>query len=152
VIDLRASKDIGPINKRDLEMLGIGLYWGEGYKRGSSELGFTNSDPNMITVYMEWLRIIFQVEKENMTLRVSINSSHKDRVKTVLNFWSEHTRIPIEQFTKTSLIKSKIKKTYPNRDTHFGTLRIKVKRSSVLKLKTLGAISHISKTISKDTD
>ena len=39
----RGRKDVGNITSRDMFFVGLGLYWGEGYKKGSEELGFTNS-------------------------------------------------------------------------------------------------------------
>ena len=37
-------------NKRDLFMVGIGLYWGEGVKSFKSGLSFVNSDPDAILI------------------------------------------------------------------------------------------------------
>ncbi len=99
----------------------------------------------MITVYLLWLSKIYNVSSDQLTLRVGINHLHKHREKEVLSFWSIHTNVPESQFTKTSFIKSKSKKVYQNEGSHFGTLRIKVKKSSLLRIKTLGAISHVVK-------
>jgi hypothetical protein len=35
------ARDVGALSRRDVLILGLGLYWGEGYKYGNSELGFT---------------------------------------------------------------------------------------------------------------
>ena len=59
----QGKNTLGELTKRDIYCVGIGLYWGEGYKRGSQEFGFTNSDPGMIKFYVKWLKIVFGVEK-----------------------------------------------------------------------------------------
>ena len=139
----KGSREVGKLSVRDIHMIGLGLYWGEGYKKGSQEWGFTNSDPAMIKFYIEWLSVSYKIPKNDLILRVSINSQHAHRVKIVEDYWSTLTKIPISQFTKTSLIKVYSKKTYENSETHYGTLRIKVRRGTDLRRRILGSISAL---------
>jgi hypothetical protein len=132
------------LSDRDIYCIGLGLYWGEGYKTGSQEFGFTNSDPRMVMFYMRWLKIAFCIERSNVILRISINQTHKHRVKEVEAYWSKLLSIPLSQFTKTSLIKSSSKKVYKNTQVHMGTLRIKVRKGTNLRREILGAIAHIT--------
>ncbi len=143
----RGMADVGKISKRDLFMIGLALYWGEGYKKGNEEFGFTNSDPKMIEVAIKWLEDIYNVKKDYLILRVSINQTHEKRGSCVVEYWSKITRVPITQFTKTSFIKTKSKKIYPNHDEHFGTLRIKIRKGAGLRRQVLGSISAIEDTI-----
>jgi len=136
--------DVGRLSKRDLHMVGLGLYWGEGYKKGNQELGFTNSDPVMIVFYIEWLRRIYNINKQDLILRLSINDQHTGRIQNVLKYWMQITKIPLSQFTKTSLIKSKSKKTYINLESHSGTLRVKVRRGTELRRRILGSIDALN--------
>jgi len=135
--------DVGKCTKRDLFMVGLGLYWGEGYKKGNQELGFTNSDPQMISFYIRWLKTIYGIGNDELILRVSINTIHTKRVKEVEKYWSKLTSIPISQFTKPSLIRSKSEKMYRDQKHHFGTLRIKVRRGTDLRRRILGSISAL---------
>jgi len=137
------KKRVGSLSKRDIHLVGLGLYWGEGYKKGSEELGFTNSDPAMIAFFLDWMKIFFLIKKENFILRVSINSTHKKREKTVLNFWSQKTGISLSQFTKTSFINTVQRKRYPNEKTHYGTLRVKVRKGAVIRAHILSAIDSL---------
>jgi hypothetical protein len=141
----KGKESVGTLTKRDIFMVGLGLYWGEGYKKGSQEFGFTNSDSAMILFYIEWLRSVFNIKTEDMILRVSINALHAHRINDVESYWSHLTGIPKTQFTKTSLIKTTSKKVYKNTEEHFGTLRIKVRRGTDLRRQVLGAISALSK-------
>jgi transcriptional regulator with XRE-family HTH domain len=143
------SRAVGKLNKRDVYMLGLALYWGEGYKSGNEEFGFTNSDPSIVQTYITWLEKIYNVKKKDLTLRVSINKLHKDRVSTVIQHWSKFVGVPKSQFTKTSLIKTTTKKHYSNRNQHFGTLRIKVRRGAPLRRQVLGSLEEIYRQITK---
>jgi len=138
------EENVRTLSRRDLDMLCIGLYWGEGYKTGNGEFGFTNSDADMIKIYLRWLYDIHHVSKDRIILRVSINESHKDRVDDVLKFWVKTTKISKKQFTKTSLIKAKSKKVYSNHNEHMGTLRVKVSCGANIRAEVTGAISSVS--------
>lgn len=135
---------VGKMSNRDVLLTGLGLYWGEGYKKGSQEFGFTNSDLGMLQFYLYWLKVCFRVKKKDLILRVSINEAHKSRVKDVESYWSTNLGISLVQFTKISLIKSVSKRVYSNQSEHYGTLRVKVRRGARLHRTVLGAIKHLS--------
>ncbi len=137
------KSDVRKLSVRDRFMVGLGLYWGEGYKRGNEELGFTNSDPEMILFFIKWLKDVYNIERDRLIARVSINASHLKREDAVAQFWSKKTSIPISQFTRTSFIKTQSKKVYPNAAEHFGTLRIKVRRGAALRRRILGSLGSL---------
>jgi len=138
------KKDVGDLTKRDLFLTGLALYWGEGYRKGNQELGFTNSDPNIIRFFVKWLKKIHNISEKELILRVSINNLFQNKEKPVLQFWSKLIKVPLDQFTKTSFIKSKIKKVYPNHLTHYGTLRVKVRRGTNLRRRIMGSLQALS--------
>ena len=140
------AHDVETLKARDVFFTGLGLYWGEGYKRGNEELGFTNSDPQMIKFIIHWLYIIYSVERRDLIARVSINEQHKERANKVENYWSGIAGIPKTQFTRTSLIKTQSKKIYTDPEKHFGTLRIKVRRGANLRRRILGSIHALKIT------
>jgi len=140
-------KEIGKLNKRDLFIGGVAMYWSEGYTySGGEQVGFTNSDPKMILLMLRWLKEICKVSDDNISLQVKINKIHKDRIKEVENYWSNLTKIPVGQFNKTVLIKSKTKKIYPNSNAHYGTLRVTVRQGTRLRRKIAGWIEGLTKT------
>jgi transcriptional regulator with XRE-family HTH domain len=136
------KQKLGVISDRDIYCIGLGLYWGEGYKRGSQEFGFTNSDANMVLFYLRWLETVFEIKKNDLILRVSINEMHRSRMNEVEQFWSKLTGVPRTQFTKMSLIKMQSKKVY-TLTKHMGTLRIKVRRGTSLRREVLGSLEGI---------
>ncbi len=127
-------------------MLGVGLYWGEGYKNGNSEFGFTNSDPEMIKVYLRILRDIYNIKDEQLVLKININKLFIDNQSTIEKYWQKITKISKQQFTRTTVIQSKLNKKY-NIDGYKGTIRIKVKRGEFLKTRILESINEICRII-----
>jgi hypothetical protein len=141
----KGSADVGKMNRRDLFMLGLALYWGEGYKSGNEECGLTNSDPAIIKTFIIWLRKIYTITSPDLILRISINEGHRRRLKEVQIHWVKVTGIPLNQFTKTSFIKANSRKIYSDPENHFGTLRIKVRRGTALRRRIMGSIAEIRK-------
>jgi len=149
IIAQKGADDIGKMTDRDLFLLGLGLYWGEGYKYKHGGLGFTNSDPRMITVFLKWLESVYGISKENISLRISINAIHKERLEEIQLFWSKHTKIPLSQFTKVSFIKSFSKKVYKDNENYFGVLRVRVRQGSEYRKRLLGSLNAICEEIEK---
>lgn len=136
--------DVGVPSRRDLFMLGLGLYWGEGYKRSNGELGFTNSDPKMISTYIRWLQEVYGIQRSELVFRISINEIHKERIGKVLAYWRIITGGTVNQFTNPSFIKTEVKKKYANHDHYFGILRVKVRGGSKVKARILGSLQAVS--------
>ncbi|MBU1255434.1 hypothetical protein KKE74_01450 [Patescibacteria group bacterium] len=137
-----ALKEIGSINKRDLFVIGIGLYWGEGSKT-DNKISFHNSDPMIIKFIMRWFKECFQLPKERFTAYVIINEIHKNRLDKVEKYWSKITKIPSNQFRKTVLTRVKNKKVYANFNNHYGTLVVRITKSSGLFYKIQGYIDSL---------
>lgn len=85
-------------NKEIYQLLSSVLFWCEGSKGNLTKVVFTNSDPNMVRFFLGCLRRGFEVKEEKFRIVVHLHSYHNE--KTQIEFWSETTRIPISQFTK----------------------------------------------------
>lgn len=140
------AQDVQHLDVQNIFFLGLGLYWGEGYKRGNEELGFTNSDPSMIQFIIYWLQTIYSVRQNDLIARVSINAQHAHRATDVEHYWMNVVGIPRTQFTKTSLIHTTSKKVYSDPENHYGTLRIKVRRGAHLRRRILGSLRVLQTT------
>ncbi len=135
---------LGTLSSRDILMIGIGLYWGEGYKYENGEFGFTNSNPYMIRFYFKWLKI-WNVEKDSLIFRLTLNEFFRKEEKNILAFWINFLKIKKEQFSKTTYIKTNLKKaSLKNIEKYKGILRVKVRKGTLLRNKILGAIEYIS--------
>jgi hypothetical protein len=92
-----ATELLGSVTDRDLFLVGIALYAGEGSK-GDGTVKFANSDPRMIAVFLRWLRHFFEIDEARLRLRLYL---HQGLDLDAANaFWSAVTGIPIAQFTK----------------------------------------------------
>ncbi|MBM3261462.1 hypothetical protein FJY93_03515 [Candidatus Kaiserbacteria bacterium] len=143
----RGKKDISILTKRDMFIVGLALYWGEGYKNGNDECGLTNTDPIIIKAFIHWLFTMYGVTKDDLILRVTINDTHRARAHIIETYWSQQTSIPLSQFTQTSFIRSTSIRVFENPNGYVGTLRVKVRRSTALRRRILGSISEIKQQI-----
>ena len=132
-------------------MLGIALYWGEGYKKtiaiNGREVSYhpvalANTDPKLIQIFLRFLREVCGVPESK--LKASLRIYKHMNEKEVLNFWHRITNIPLKQFSKTLYVISKSsqgKRPY-NRLPH-GTLSIRVNDSKLFH-KIMGWIDGVS--------
>lgn len=133
---------VGNINKRELLLLGLALYWGEGGKK-NRRVEFCNSDPRMVKFLILWLIKCFEVRSEDLICWVGINEIHEPRESIVREYWSKVLNLPLGQFRKTSYKRVKSKKVYANFDQHFGTLSIVVAKSTNLYYQIMGLIDSL---------
>lgn len=141
---IEGIREVGKMLPRELLLVGAALYWAEGYRKGDGEFGFTNSDSEMVRLIIRWLVESCGIAKKDIHLRVCINVAHKGRLTRIHSFWSQSTGIPQNQFSSPTLIRVTSKKHYLNNDAYFGTLRIKVRRSTNLRRRIMGWISGLA--------
>lgn len=138
-----AVKDIGSISQRELFLIGVALYWAEGSKEKEHRVGsgvkFSNSDPNMIRLFLRWLTDICEVNKADIYFDLTIHENHTHRVSDVIKIWARHTGYPPEDFTHVYFKKNNVMTKRTNtRDAYIGQLQIRVRKSSPLLRKVAG--------------
>jgi hypothetical protein len=144
--EIEGIKKIGKLSRREQLIALVALYWGEGSKK-RRVLFINNSDPDMIKFLMKCFRDLFNVGNERFTVSIGINKIHKYREEKIKNYWSEITGINKKEFRKTIFIKAKNKKNYDNFKTHYGTLRINIKKSIDIYYKMMGLIKGLSENV-----
>ncbi len=119
-------KKIGSLSRRDLLILGASLYWGEGSKAERDfryhSLSFSNSDPEMIGVFLRFVREILKVPEQKIYAAMHIYKSIDEDMAR--QFWATCTRLDPTRFTasyQVSRAGKGIRKTLP-----YGTLNIRV--------------------------
>ena len=139
----KGKKDINELNRRELFIAGVALYWAEGFKnKHEHRLGFCNSDPSMIKFYIAWLEKCLGINKDQITARLTLNYSYKNSVDKMQDFWAKTIGIPLSNFTKPFFQTSKWKKQY-NTKNYNGVLRVHVKNSLDHLLKMKGWIEGL---------
>lgn len=129
-----ATSEIGELSDRELFLIGVGLYWSEGSKskpyRLSERAIFMNSDPDMIRVYLTWLRLL-GVSDERLRFHVHIHESAD--VAAAEQFWADLTGADQSAFGKTTLKKHNPKTVRKNvGEGYHGCLMIRVSQSAEL--------------------
>ena len=140
----KGEKEINSLTINEFFIAGIALYWAEGFKnKHEHRLGFCNSDPEMISFYIEWLEKTLGINREDLILRLTLNVFYKERTKEIESYWSKVLRISLGQFTKPFYQNTAWRKQYKNKGEYHGVLRIHVKDSLNHLLKMRGWIEGI---------
>lgn len=119
-----ALKDIGKLTKRDLFMLGIGLYIGEGSKTINA-IRVVNSDPKIIKTFIYWFKKIMNLQNINFSIR--IHSYPDNNPEDLIVFWMRVTGLPRNAFLKTYIDVRKDKKKDNFGKLPYGTAHITVR-------------------------
>lgn len=147
-----AQKELGHISKRDFFILGIALYWGEGTKekkhRPSERLCFTNSDQNMVRIFMKWLRVFLKVQDDDIIIDIHVHENHKIRIQELRKYWLDITKLRTENIGSTVYKKHNPKTVRKNTgESYNGLVAIKVRRSTMLNRRIQGFINAIVATV-----
>ena len=148
-----AKTEISDLNERDIFILGVSLYWAEGYKRPIVEKGkikthhpvsLTNSDHELVKIFLKFLRETCQVPEEKITGEIRVYEHHNEAY--LLNFWSKATNIP---FNRLKTIKNGVsissQRVRPYNILPNGTIQIRV-NSTNLYHKIMGWIDGLAQT------
>jgi hypothetical protein len=131
-----------------LAYVGAALYWAEGSKDGA--MTFANSDPDMIRLYMLWLREVLGVEEAELKCRLSSLYLDNGRTyKEVRRFWSDLTGIPINKFTAPTInTPPKSSKGKRKNKLLYGVLAVRISKPQ----KYWAKCSALLKRMEKDTE
>jgi len=136
-----SAQNIKQISKRELWLLGIVLYWKNG---NTSDLRkgvhFSSSDPDMIRLFLKWLKEIGEIKDEEIKFNIFIKNKN-DSIEGLISYWSQITDFPKSCFSKIyfqKVFKAKIKGSSGR-----GFLRVKVVQSSMLARQISGWIQGI---------
>jgi len=144
----KAEKEIGKLSKRELWLIGITLYWGEGSKEKDchpgSRVSFTNMDKNMIHIFLKWLKLC-KIEDDEIIFDIYIHENHKKRVEEIKNYWSKITDFPTSKFDHIYFKKDKgnTKRKNVTPDKYYGIMKIVIKQSSTFLREITGWINGI---------
>lgn len=133
-IRTKSALSIKKLSNADLKLIGVALYWGEGYKKLKTinniqktwhPLSLSNADPKLIKAYVKFLKVICKIPNEKIRCGVRVYK-HQDSQK-IITSWSKITGLPIKNFTKpyVGISKSSLSKKDFN-TLPLGTIRIDV--------------------------
>src|SRR3989338_7001467 len=102
-----SSKQIRAISLRELLLIGTALYWEEGYKRTIIKNGkektyhrisFSNSDHNMIKLFMLFLKKVLGVYESKVKLNLRIFKHINE--ENAISYWQAATGLSRQSFQK----------------------------------------------------
>jgi len=120
-----AENDIGILSERDLFMLGIGLYLGEGSK-ANEQVRIVNSDPVVIKLAISWFKKCCNLDIKNF--KITIHDYPDNDIENNKRFWSERLNIPLDQFSKSILDRRVDKSTMNKRKLPYGTAHLYIRK------------------------
>ncbi|QQS18748.1 hypothetical protein IPL68_01575 [Candidatus Saccharibacteria bacterium] len=122
---LQLGKDeVGDISRRDLWMVGIGLWIGEGSKT-IEQIRLANSDPDVVRLWVGWLKEICGLRDENIFMTLHIYPETDEEV--CLKYWRNIIGIPNLRCGKTQVDRRIGKAISHNGKLPYGTVRISVR-------------------------
>lgn len=116
-------EEVGRLSKRDLWMVGIGLWLGEGSKT-LEQIRLVNSDPSIIRLFIRWLREICSLEDANITIAMHLYPDSNEQ--ECRQYWMSVTQLPAMQFRKTQVDLRLDKKVSKTGKSPYGTLHVTV--------------------------
>ncbi|MER6405467.1 hypothetical protein ABT269_18415 [Streptomyces viridosporus] len=136
----QAAEEVGRMTERELFLVGVGLYWAEGAKskpyRRQERVTFVNSDPDMITVFLAWLRLL---DVEPKRLRFAVHIHENADVAGIEQFWADHVGVERSVFLKTTLKRHSPSTNRKNTgEDYHGCLRIDVRDGADLYRRITG--------------
>ncbi len=125
----KGIKEIGRLTPKELFLIGVSFYWCEGFKK-DNQVGFANSDPFLLKLFLIWLKNCCHIPKSRLKLRVTANELYRNKIESIESYWSKTLDISKSQFQKPFFQKVQWKKIYDHPEDYHGVLRIRVSRST----------------------
>jgi hypothetical protein len=100
-LDALGMGRLGELNDQAFLAAGAALYAGEGTK-ASGGVGFANTNPDIATFFMTWLRRYFEIDEDR--LRASLYLHRGLDLDAATAFWSAQLTIPRLQFNQPQIV------------------------------------------------
>jgi transcriptional regulator with XRE-family HTH domain len=113
--------------------MGCMLYWAEG-ARNRNSVRFSNSDPEMIRTFVNFLRAYFPLADEHIRLTCHLFADHVERKREIEDFWLDVAQLPRSSLCQSIVnVYSKYSAKKRRNKLPYGTCRVAVSRTSVVQ-------------------
>ncbi len=86
------------LSRKELELAGIFLYWGEGNKRLNGPISLNNTDPCVLKFTLYWLKNALKIPNHKIRVHLHLYSDMDEELE--MKYWSKELNIPLSQFNK----------------------------------------------------
>ncbi len=134
-----SSREISNISGNALRLIGVALYWAEGYKRAIQINGrerthhpvsLTNSDPILARVFMRFLREVCDVPDQ--MIRIDVRLFEHMEKDAVIKYWIKELNLRRENFKHISRTVSRSSMGQrPFNRLPYGTIQIRVNQTAL---------------------
>lgn len=125
----KADKVVRRLSDKERLIFLCALYWAEG---GKGDFNFTNTDPEMIRIFVYGLQKILRIPKSDLKASIRI---YEDLDKQIcLDYWAKIINISPENFGKVDILAGKKKGKLP-----YGMCRIRIRKGGNM-LKYMAAL------------
>jgi len=83
-----------------LHLAGCMLYWGEGAKGPPHQVCFSNSDPEMVRLFVVFLKTYFEIDAGDIRISSHLFADHLVRQREVERYWLNVADLPDESLRK----------------------------------------------------
>ena len=115
-------------------MAGCMLYWGEGSKTCPSMTIITNSDPDIITFFINFLNEQFGIKPSELKAFINCHLDHGLTYNEIREYWSELCKIPISNFYKPKLHEGVERTKGKHKKLKYGTMQIRLSNVAVTQM------------------
>lgn len=138
-VDAAARLEAASLLHDPFWVAGVVAYWSEGAKR-SSGLELSNSDPELVRLFIRWLKRYLDVDADRLTVQMHLHSGQDDGERRA--YWSRLLSIPETQFQRTFVKKEGT--GHRKNLLYNGTVKVRVRRSRTLLYRVMGWIAASS--------
>ena len=125
-----------------LFVAGCMLYWGEGDKKHCNASRISNSDPEVLKLFVRFLRECLEVPEERVRVTCHLFADHVERQYQIEQFWLDELGLPRSQLCKSFVnVYSKYSQKKRRGKLPYGTTRVTVNSVRVIQ-QIYGAIQE----------
>ena len=118
---------------------GVVAYWAEGAKR-TKQVKFSNSDPDLVRLFMKWAERFLDVEVERFTISLHLHNGQDEAERKL--YWGRVTGFTSDQFRKTFW---KSEGTGHRKNVLYnGTAQVRISCSNTIYHRIMGWIDHLA--------
>lgn len=144
----KSMESVPYLSPTTLTLIGASLYWGEGYKRQPSfrtpQISFGNTDPNMIKIFMRFVREVLKIPEHKISVKVQIHPHM--HINRPIRFWSRVVNIPENKIKISRQTSRASKGVRPSTIQPYGTAEIRISsRKDFFRI--MGWIKGISRQV-----
>ncbi|MFA5942364.1 MAG: hypothetical protein WC798_01705 [Candidatus Paceibacterota bacterium] len=102
-----AKRDFEELKYNPLFIAGLMLYWGEGDKLTKQAVKLTNTDPNLIRLYVFFLKRVCGIPEDKIKAQVLVYPDLNE--KDCREYWARESGLDLKSFTKSSTMQGRHK-------------------------------------------